>query len=370
VDYDSLGSWKGIALAVSITIQEPGSYRQELTAYLNKEVVCPYAKTTSTRVRSRDGTSVPCLFVSVSSCKPKHLLCSVYGAYGMSTRMNTDRWKPLLDRGFVLCIALVRGGGDHTDAWAEEGRRETKVKSVEDFEACIRAARKKFHIPADQTFLYGRSAGGYTVGATLSRNASGSLFQGVYTEVPYVDVLNTTSNPELPLTQLEYDEFGNPHRVQNAQALLHLSPIDSLPSTGAPKILVLSRTASNDKEVFAYESVKWITRLQDLDKQYGSLSTSPKLLAIQEGEGHFAPLHSVKEERAKDMAILHFWALHNKKSHGRIYQMANTVSRKNRRSTRKNNVAMRKRRNNVTMGGKRKRSTTRKGRKGSKGRKH
>jgi hypothetical protein len=360
VDYDSLCSWKG--KTASITIQEPGSYRQELSAYLAKETLCEYAKKRYFKTTSADGTSVP--YILVSSCKPKHLLCIVYGAYGVPSRLGVDRWKPLLDRGWGLCLCLVRGGGDHTDGWAEAARRENKVKSVEDFESCLRAARKKFHVAANQTFLYGRSAGGYTVGATLARNASGSLFQGVYTEVPYVDVLNTTSNPSLPLTRLEYNEFGDPHRLPNAKTLLALSPIDSLPSTGAPSIFVLTRTAENDKEVYAYESVKWITVLQDLQKQYGG---KPKLLAMKDKEGHFAPPASVLEERAKDLALLHFSTFLDKKSHQEIYQMANTrknnvASRKNRKS-RKNNVASRKR-NNVTMGGKR-----RAGRKGSKGRK-
>ncbi len=355
IDIDTLGSWKGGE--ASITVQEPGSYRQDIHSYLLKETLCPYAKAVHLFAKSKDGTSVP--LVLVSSCKPKHLLCIVYGAYGVPTRLNTDRWKPLLDRGWGLCFALVRGGGDDDDAWAEAGRRDQKIKSIEDFEACIRVAQKKCRVSAKQTLLYGRSAGGYTVGTTLSRNPFGSLFQGVYTEVPYVDVLNTTSNPDLPLTQLEYDEFGNPHRLVNAQALLSLSPIDTLPPTGAPSIFVLSRTALQDKEVYAYESVKWITRL-------AKGSQAPKLLAVEEKEGHFASYTTGTQQRAQDMAIFFSWFQTNKKSHGRIYPMANTRrnnmrKRRNNVSMRKrrNNVSMRKRRNNVSMGGKRRRSTTR-----------
>ena len=356
LDIDSLGSWRGGTNR--ITVQEPGSYRQEIEAYLTKSTLCPYAKRTTLSVKSKDGTIVPLLLVS--SCKPKHLLCIVYGAYGVPTRFNTDRWKPLLDRGWALSFALVRGGGDHTDAWADDGRRGKKIHSIEDFEACIQAARRHYHLPASQTVVYGRSAGGYTVGSALSRNALGNLFQTVYTEVPYVDVLNTTSNPELPLTQLEYDEFGNPNRIENAQALLALSPMDTLPQGGAPRIFVLSRTALQDKEVYAYESVKWITKLRDLQKDQGV----PKLLAFEEKEGHFATEATGFRQRANDMAIFHSWILKNKKSHEQIYPMANT---------RRNNVSTRKRRNNTTarknnvVGGKRRKTTTRKVRKGRKG---
>jgi hypothetical protein len=360
VDCDNLLLWKG--KASSITIQEPGSFRQSYTHYKLKETLCPYAKHQYRFTVSNDGTQVP--YIVVSSCKVKYLLCIVYGAYGAPTRMNTDRWKPLLDRGWGICIALVRGGGDHTDAWSEAGRRGGKIKSVEDFEVCIRAAQQHFKVPSSKTAIYGRSAGGYTVGATLSRNASGNLFQAVYTEVPFVDVFQTTSNPELPLTQMEYDEFGNPRRIENAAALLALSPIDSLPPTGAPRIFVLSRTALNDKEVLPYESVKWITALKEAQKTVKN--PAPKLLAIETGEGHFAPHQTMVTQRALDMALFSSWLLHSKKSHLRIYQMA----------TRRNNVTMRKRRNNVTarknnvVGGKRRKATrkSRKGRKGS--RKH
>lgn len=360
IDVDTLPLWRGHPS--NITIQEPGAYRQTYRDSLESRL-CSYAKHQYKLTKSSDGTLIP--YILVSSCKVKHILCIVYGAYGVPTRLGTDRWKPLLDRGWGLCIALVRGGGDHTDRWAEAGRRGDKIHSIEDFEACIRAAQKRFSVKSSDTVVYGRSAGGYTVGAALARNASGLLFRGVYTEVPYVDVLQTTSNPNLPLTQIEYDEFGNPHRLENAQALLQLSPIDVLPPTGAPTIFVLSRTALNDKEVFAYESVKWITKLKDL--QRGIKEAAPKLLALEIGEGHFAPQETATIQRAKDIALFSSWLLHNKKSHQGIYQMANT---------RKNNAA-RKRRNNVTarknnvVGGKRRRSATRKSRKGRKGsRKH
>jgi oligopeptidase B len=285
--------------------------------------------------KSEDGTKVP--YVLISSCnKPSALLCIVYGAYGIDTHMNVDRWKPLLARGWGLCLALVRGGGDHDDEWAEAARRENRYKSVEDFEACVAAARRHFHLPASVTAVYGRSAGGYLIGSCLARHTDGDLFGAVYTEVPYVDVLNTTANRELPLTELEYDEFGDPrHRLEDFSTLLHLSPVDSLPPGGAPKIFVLDRTALHDKEVFAYESMKWITRLQELDENHKE--TLPKLLAIAENEGHFATGSAATRERAEDMALLHGWL--RKKSNVGIYEMTH---RKNRKETRKNRKANRK----------------------------
>lgn len=322
-------------------------------------------------VKSKDGTNVP--YVIIKGNRPTQGLIVIgYGAYGLPTHLTTERWLPLLRRGYTLCYALVRGGGDHDDAWAEAARRDHKVKSVEDFEAVIQSAQTKTGVKPENTVIYGRSAGGYLVGATLSRNATGNLFSSLYTEVPYLDVLSTASNRRLPLTQLEYEEFGDPlHKAKDAAALLRLSPVNTIPESGAPAIFVLCRIGLNDKEVFAYESVKWITRLRENEGK-------PKLLAINEGEGHFVYGRSSFRQRAEDLALLFVASRRNsglqtKKSKHRIYKMAlsrrnrknNVVSRKNRKNNmmggRKNNMS---RKNNM-MGGRKNRKGSRKNRKGS-----
>jgi hypothetical protein len=245
----------------------------------------------------------------------------------------------------------------------KRGDREVLKRSMDDFEACIRQAQRTLRLGANQTAIYGRSAGGYLVGSTVSRHASGNLFGCAYLEVPYLDVLATTSNPTLPLTQLEYNEFGNPRdKPQNFQALLDLSPVDTIPSKGAPSIFVLCRTGLHDKEVFAYESFKWITRLKEAQK-----SGEPKLLAAEPDQGHFSGKTSADKLRAQDLSLLIGWSTRistsrkgsKKKYPLGIYQMLytrrnrkNNVSRKNRKN---NNVASRKNRknNNAMMGGKR-----------------
>lgn len=331
----------------------------------NVDCLCSYAHSSYSFTKSADGTSVPYILVQSRNLVSRNLLVVGYGAYGLPTHLNVDKWKPLLRRGWAICLALVRGGGDHTDKWAQEARTYQKEKSMEDFEACIRQAQRTLRVGASQTAIYGRSAGGYLVGSTLSRNASGKLFGCAYVEVPYLDVLATTSNPSLPLTQLEYNEFGDPHhKPQNFKALLDLSPVDTIPSSGAPSIFVLCRTGLHDKEVFAYESFKWITRLKDAQGTSGE----PKLLAAEKDQGHFSGKTSADKLRAQDVSLLLGWSTRisisishkrKKKYHLGIYQMANTrrnrknnVSRKNR----KNNMTMRKNRknnNSIMMGGKR-----------------
>jgi oligopeptidase B len=149
------------------------------------------------------------------------------------------------------------------------------------------------------------------VGATVGRHTEGDLFGFAYTEVPYVDVLRTTTNPKLPLTKLEYEEFGHPaKKLQNFGALLHLSPVDLVPDSGVPRIFVLSRTALLDLEVLAYESMKWIRKLRG-PTEIGK--DQPKLLAITAGEGHFAKGPTALRQRAEDLAILDAWTSASRK---------------------------------------------------------
>lgn len=276
-----------------ILILEPGA-----TRYSYGQNPCPYASVKKYITTSKDGTKVTLVYVS-SVKEPKAALVIGYGAYGLPTGLGTARWRPLLTRGWAIVFCLVRGSGDDTDAWAEAARRDQKVKSIEDFEACIRKTRSITGLSSNKIVIYGRSAGGYLVGATVGRNPHGNLFGAAYTEVPYVDVLRTTTNPSLPLTQLEYEEFGDPAtKLQDFGALLRLSPVDLIPKEGIPAIFVLCRTALLDMEVLAYESMKWIRRLR------GTKKGQPKLLAITAGEGHFAKGESATRQRAQDLAIL------------------------------------------------------------------
>jgi len=230
----------------------------------------------------------------------------VYGAYNLKTTVNMGRWKPYLDAGWALAVAMVRGGGDYGDQWAEDARRHKKYKSVEDTEAVIRAAQKQIGIGWKSTALYGRSAGGYIVGSVCSRAAKGGLIGMAYAEVPYVDVLRTTTNNSLPLTILEYNEFGNPRsRLEDFETILGLSPVDSLGDGGAPGIFVVASTSMNDREVLTYESVKWIQRLRGSGGEM-------KLLRILDGKGHFVKGSAADVQRYEDFVLLNAFAAASK----------------------------------------------------------
>ena len=247
---------------------------------------------------SADGTEVRWVVVWNKNMVPRGVIVTGYGAYNISTSLNTTRWKPYLDRGIAIGFAMPRGGGDYNDLWAEAGRVHRKYRSVEDFEACVRAIRGVLGLGAKQTVVFGRSAGGYLVGAAAARNPGGKLFGTVYTEVPYVDVLKTASNSQLPLTKYEYLEFGDPlHVIADFETMLRLGPVSALDEKGAPGIYVICRTGVNDRQVYAYESVKWIDALRGKGGE-------DKLLAINGGQGHFTRGDELYSERAADYLLI------------------------------------------------------------------
>ena len=256
--------------------------------------------TVSGLAKSKDGEQVRWVATWKKDSIPKGLLMVGYGAYGLTTPLETTRWRPYIEKGFAIGFALIRGGGDDTEEWAEKGRLHGKLEGIEDFEACIRAVQRITGVPPRKTCIFGRSAGGFLVGAAIVRNPDGDLFSSVYAEVPYVDVLQTAVNMDLPLTKFEYNEFGDPaHRIADFEFLLRLSPVSALEQEGAPKIFVVCRVGLNDRQVFAYESVKWMDALRG-----NTEDGEPKLLYVTTGSGHYVHGEKVYTQRAEDFLLL------------------------------------------------------------------
>ena len=261
---------------------------------------------------SKDGTKVPYVMVKQKGVKPKAQFILVYGAYGTITPVDWpyELWYPLLSRKWAIVYAMVRGSGDIDERWSEQARRENRHVVIDDFEAVIRNSQRKFGFGPDKTVIYGRSAGGLAIGAIVSRFPNGTLVGAAFTEVPYVDVLRTSSNPDLPLTVGEFKEFGNPkERILNFKELLSVSPIDTLPPGGAPGVFVLSRVGLLDKQVFAYESFKWIQRLRGVVTPDESHPSHPrgKYVTIERNEAHQYSYEAFSKCRARDLAIMNAW---------------------------------------------------------------
>ena len=262
---------------------------------------------------SKDGTKVPFVIIKEKGIKPKAQLVYVYGSYGSSTPIGWPyaNWSPILNRKWAIVYALVRGSGDIDAAWAEAARRENRHVSVDDFEAVIIAAKTKNGLEADKTVIFGRSAGGLPVGAIVGRYPDGHLVGAAFTEVPYVDILRTSTNPDLPLTMGEFEEFGNPaERILNFRELLSVSPINTLPADGAPGVFVISRVGLLDRQVYAYESFKWIQRLRGGALTSDGLISHPngKYVTFERKEAHHYTPPKFSRFRAIDLAILDNWA--------------------------------------------------------------
>ncbi len=161
-----------------------------------------------------DGERVPISLVyraplDLDAARP--LLLNGYGAYGLSyDPAFSSNTLSLLDRGFVVGIAHVRGGEEMGRKWYEDGKLLRKRNTFTDFIACAEHLVDQGYTAADRLAINGGSAGGLLMGAVT--NMRPDLFRVVMAEVPFVDVVNTMLDASLPLTVIEYDEWGNPRR--------------------------------------------------------------------------------------------------------------------------------------------------------------
>ncbi len=233
--------------------------------------------------------------------KPKGLMVTAYGAYGLDTNLNMTRWRPWLDAGWAVAHVFVRGGGDSNEAWAELGRLGGKLGALDDFTAALKDLQKKTGLGANRTCIYGRSAGGLIVGNMVAKYPRGDLFRCVYAEAPYVDLLKTASNPKLPLTAYEYREFGQPRAgPAEFEQTLRMSPIQTLPAGGAPGVHVLCRSGSGDLQVYPYEPLKWILTLR------GGRKDTSKIVYVN-SQAHHTYGGEMYLEYAEDLLIIEHW---------------------------------------------------------------
>ena len=296
----------------------------------------PLSATKHYGISSGDGTKVPYILVKQHATKRvRGLICYVYSSYGLITPIGWcySIWGPLLTRGWAIAFCFARGGGDKTEAWTVAGQGIHHIKTVEDFEGVVRASQQLTKVGPDQTVIYGRSAGGMSMGLMTARHPDGDLMGTTYTEVPFVDYLRSTTNMELGLSPSSLAEFGNPAAGPwDFQMGLKQSPIDSVPADGAPGVFVLARTGLKDHQVSPFEPIKWIQKLR------GDQSThADKFIFIEAKEAHSYQGNSFVHARASDLAIL--YSRLEKKSHSQVYKMArrSNKTRKARKGSKKAN---------------------------------
>lgn len=260
------------------------------------KIVLPNLTTHSHYAISSDYTRIPYMTITA---KPeiKGLIVIGYGAYGIMLNLSyPKRWLPLLLRGYAIVYAFVRGGWENGDSWYRGGSLRNRGHGRQDLVACIASAQRTFGVSALNTTLYGRSAGGFLVASTANRFPD--VINRIYMEAPFLDVLYTMSNPALPLTQLEYDEFGHPKKQKNdAHILEGLSPIDNIKGHTFVKHVII-RAATHDSQVLYYESDKWVAKIKKTHKKTNIF------YHVDECEGHFVEHTKQLRNIAEDMAII------------------------------------------------------------------
>ncbi|MEM7030445.1 MAG: S9 family peptidase [Chloroflexota bacterium] len=245
---------------------------------------------------ARDGTPVPMslvykkgtVFNGENGC-----LLQAYGSYGVcSDPYFSSSRLSLLNRGFVIAIAHIRGGGEMGRPWYENGKFFHKQNTFYDFIACAEALIQTKVTSPSHLAIQGGSAGGLLMGAVI--NLRPDLFKAVVAAVPFVDVINTMLDSSIPLTVGEYEEWGNPNEEDYYYYMKAYSPYDQVEAKDYPHLLITS--GLNDPRVQFWEPTKWTAKLRATKTDQNRL-----LLKTEMGAGHGGP--SGRYEALKETAF-------------------------------------------------------------------
>jgi oligopeptidase B len=229
-----------------------------------------------------------------------------YGSYETSIDPTFGSLRlSLLDRGFVFAIAHVRGGGEMGRRWYEEGKLAAKPNTFTDFVACAETLVDDGLTSPDLLVARGASAGGLLMGAVA--NLAPHLFRAVVAEVPFVDCLTTILDETLPLTVLEWEEWGNPVDDPAIYSVMKsYSPYDNVRSVdddGNPVRYpdILATAGLSDPRVGFWEPAKWVARLRAANPE------NRVLLKTELGAGHGGP--SGRYDAWRDEAFVYAFIL-------------------------------------------------------------
>ena len=206
------------------------------------------------------------------------ILLSAYGAYGFPLPITfSSNRVSLLDRGVVVALAHVRGGGEMGKRWHDDGRMTKKRNTFTDFIAAAEFLLSGRYGSRDRLVIEGGSAGGLLMGAVT--NLRPDLFRAVVLKVPFVDVINTMLDETLPLTVGEFEEWGNPQERSAYDYMRSYCPYSNLERKAYPAMLV--KTSFHDSQVMYWEPAKYVAKLRTL-----KTDTRPLLLKTNMAAGH------------------------------------------------------------------------------------
>lgn len=252
---------------------------------------------------ARDGTPVPISLLMlkdtpVDGSAPLYLYG--YGSYGLTMEASFSvSALSLVDRGFVFAIAHIRGGMEMGWDWYENGKLLQKRNTFNDFIDCAEHLIAHDYTSAGRIAAAGGSAGGMLMGAVV--NARPDLFGCVVAHVPFVDVLNTMLDDTLPLTTMEYNEWGNPNEVDYYRYMATYSPYDNVQVQNYPPMFVTG--GISDPRVTYWEPAKWVARLRAT-----KTDANPLLMKIHMDSGHAGA--SGRFERIREVAEEYAFVLH------------------------------------------------------------
>lgn len=254
-------------------------------------------------IKADDGAEVPVTVLRLKTTPidgTAPLLLYGYGSYGatMEAYFSTSVLS-LVDRGVVWAVAHIRGGAAKGRQWYLDGKMESKMNTFTDFANAAERLQERGYGRKGGTVIYGGSAGGLLVGATL--NLRPDLFAGAIAAVPFVDVINTISDAELPLTPPEWVEWGNPITDPEAYATIaEYSPYENI-QAGVKYPPILATGGLTDYRVTYWEPAKWVARLRD------EADGGPFFLKMNMEAGHAGS--AARFERLKERAHDYAFAL-------------------------------------------------------------
>ena len=228
-----------------------------------------------------DGREIPISLVYKKGIKQDNsnpFWLTGYGSYGYpySATFSSIRLS-LLDRGVIFAIAHIRGGGEMGRKWYEDGKFLQKKNTFTDFIACAEYLIAEQWTSSDRLVISGGSAGGLLMGAVI--NLRPDLFKAVVADVPFVDVLTSILDTSLPLTVLEWEEWGNPNDKTYYDYIKSYSPYDNVEAKDYPALLITA--GLNDSRVKYWEPAKWTAKLRAVKTDNNLL-----LLKTNMGAGH------------------------------------------------------------------------------------
>ncbi|WP_414587108.1 S9 family peptidase [Scytonema sp. PCC 10023] len=251
---------------------------------------------------AKDGTQIPISIVYKQGIKKdgkNPLYLTGYGSYGASypASFSSNRLA-LLDRGIVFAVAHIRGGEEMGRKWYEDGKFLKKKNTFTDFIACAEYLIGEKWTSSDRLAISGGSAGGLLMGAVM--NMRPDLFKVVVADVPFVDVVTTILDTSLPLSVMEWEEWGNPNDKVYYDYMKSYSPYDNVEAKDYPDILIVA--GLNDSRVKYWEPAKWTAKLRELKTDNNIL-----LLKTNMGAGHGGA--SGRYESLKELAFEYAFVL-------------------------------------------------------------